>query len=130
MDRSGRTRFDFWKEIANYLKISVRTVQRWEKDEGLRFTVTRTRGRNQCTPTKTKLTRGDRIEIDMLRRRAARHARQRLRSCRPNSRALLLRRLPLLCDRCRGPSCVEKTNFESCRKTWRRSEQATSALCV
>ena len=35
MDRSGRTRFDSWKEIANYLKISVRTVQRWEKDEGL-----------------------------------------------------------------------------------------------
>src|SRR4030095_15967803 len=35
MDRSGPTRFDSWKEIANYLKISVRTVQRWEKDEGL-----------------------------------------------------------------------------------------------
>ena len=35
MDRSGRTRFDSWKEIANYLKTSVRTVQRWEKDECL-----------------------------------------------------------------------------------------------
>ena len=35
MDRSGHTRFDSWKEIANYLKISVRTVQRWEKDERL-----------------------------------------------------------------------------------------------
>lgn len=35
MDRSGRARFDSWKGIANYLKSSVRTVQRWEKDEGL-----------------------------------------------------------------------------------------------
>jgi tetratricopeptide (TPR) repeat protein len=35
MDRSGRTSFDSWKEIANYLKTSVRTVQRWEKDECL-----------------------------------------------------------------------------------------------
>jgi tetratricopeptide (TPR) repeat protein len=35
MERSGRTRFDSWKEIANHLKTSVRTVQRWEKDERL-----------------------------------------------------------------------------------------------
>jgi tetratricopeptide (TPR) repeat protein len=35
MDPSGRTRFDSWKEIASYLKTSVRTVQRWEKDERL-----------------------------------------------------------------------------------------------
>jgi hypothetical protein len=35
MDPSNRSRFDSWKEIANYLRISVRTVQRWEKDEGL-----------------------------------------------------------------------------------------------
>jgi len=35
MDRSGRTRFDSWKEIASYLTSSVRTVQRWEKDERL-----------------------------------------------------------------------------------------------
>jgi hypothetical protein len=35
MDRSGRTRFDSWKEIASYLTTSVRTVQRWEKDERL-----------------------------------------------------------------------------------------------
>jgi len=33
MDGSSRTRFESWKEIANYLKTSVRTVQRWEKDE-------------------------------------------------------------------------------------------------
>ena len=33
MDESARTRFESWKEIANYLKTSVRTVQRWEKDE-------------------------------------------------------------------------------------------------
>ena len=33
MDASTRTRFESWKEIASYLKTSVRTVQRWEKDE-------------------------------------------------------------------------------------------------
>ena len=33
MDGSARTKFESWKEIANYLKTSVRTVQRWEKDE-------------------------------------------------------------------------------------------------
>jgi len=35
MDRTVRSRFDSWKEIANYLKTSVRTVQRWEKEERL-----------------------------------------------------------------------------------------------
>ena len=33
MDESARTKLESWKEIANYLKTSVRTVQRWEKDE-------------------------------------------------------------------------------------------------
>src|SRR4029450_679523 len=28
-------RFDSWKEIAAYLKRSVRTVTRWEREEGL-----------------------------------------------------------------------------------------------
>src|SRR5262245_40430854 len=28
-------RLDSWKEIATYLKREVRTVQRWEKEEGL-----------------------------------------------------------------------------------------------
>src|SRR5262245_65378592 len=28
-------RLDSWKEIASYLKRSVRTVHRWEKEEGL-----------------------------------------------------------------------------------------------
>jgi tetratricopeptide (TPR) repeat protein len=32
---SSRVRFDSWKEIAGYLHTSVRTVQRWEKTEGL-----------------------------------------------------------------------------------------------
>lgn len=31
----ARERLDSWKEIAAYLKRSVRTVHRWEKDEGL-----------------------------------------------------------------------------------------------
>ena len=35
MNASGRVRLDSWKEIADYLKTSVRTVQRWEKYEGL-----------------------------------------------------------------------------------------------
>src|SRR4029453_10888061 len=35
MKVSGRVRLDSWKEIAGYLKTSVRTVQRWEKYEGL-----------------------------------------------------------------------------------------------
>src|SRR3979409_2456262 len=30
------TRLDSWKEIAAYLNRDVRTVQRWEKTEGLR----------------------------------------------------------------------------------------------
>lgn len=34
-DASGGVRFDSWKEIAAYLKREVRTVQRWEKSEGL-----------------------------------------------------------------------------------------------
>ncbi len=32
---SPAERFDSWKEVASYLKKSVRTVQRWEKEEGL-----------------------------------------------------------------------------------------------
>jgi tetratricopeptide (TPR) repeat protein len=32
---SNRVRFDSWKQIAGYLRTSVRTVQRWEKTEGL-----------------------------------------------------------------------------------------------
>ncbi|MCU1257033.1 MAG: repeat-containing protein, partial [Candidatus Angelobacter sp.] len=28
-------RLDSWKEIASYLRRDVRTVQRWEKKEGL-----------------------------------------------------------------------------------------------
>src|SRR3982750_1541428 len=35
MGTSTRDRFDSWKEIANYLNTSVRTVQRWEKHERL-----------------------------------------------------------------------------------------------
>lgn len=32
---SGRDRFDSWKEIATYLRREVRTVQLWEKNEGM-----------------------------------------------------------------------------------------------
>jgi hypothetical protein len=32
---SADTRLDSWKEIAAYLKRDIRTVQRWEKLEGL-----------------------------------------------------------------------------------------------
>lgn len=32
---SAEERLDSWKEIASYLRRSVRTVHRWEKDEGL-----------------------------------------------------------------------------------------------
>ena len=32
---SSGVRFDSWKQIASYLHTSVRTVQRWEKTEGL-----------------------------------------------------------------------------------------------
>jgi ATP-dependent Clp protease ATP-binding subunit ClpA len=35
MGASTSDRFDSWKEIANYLNTSVRTVQRWEKHEQL-----------------------------------------------------------------------------------------------
>src|SRR5215469_3809937 len=33
--RSSADRLDSWKEIASYLRRDVRTVQRWEKKEGL-----------------------------------------------------------------------------------------------
>src|SRR5579864_8110420 len=33
--RSSADRLDSWKEIAAYLRRDVRTVQRWEKKEGL-----------------------------------------------------------------------------------------------
>jgi DNA-binding transcriptional regulator YiaG len=32
---SGEKRLNSWKEIAAYLQKDVRTVQRWEKNEGL-----------------------------------------------------------------------------------------------
>src|ERR1700685_2109051 len=32
---TGEERFDSWKEIATYLKKTVRTVQRWERLKGL-----------------------------------------------------------------------------------------------
>jgi len=35
MDTDRSDRLDSWKEIASYLKRSVRTVHRWETDEGL-----------------------------------------------------------------------------------------------
>lgn len=34
-ESAGRCRLDSWKEIAVYLRREVRTVQRWEKNEGL-----------------------------------------------------------------------------------------------
>jgi tetratricopeptide (TPR) repeat protein len=34
-DRPGSDRLDTWKEVAVYLRRSVRTVQRWEREEGL-----------------------------------------------------------------------------------------------
>jgi TolB-like protein/Flp pilus assembly protein TadD len=34
-ERPGQSRLDSWKEIAAYLKRGVRTVQRWERTEGL-----------------------------------------------------------------------------------------------
>ena len=34
MEQSGE-RLDSWKEIAAYLKRGARTVQRWEREEGL-----------------------------------------------------------------------------------------------
>ena len=35
MPESTRERLENWKEVANYLRRSVRTVQRWETEEGL-----------------------------------------------------------------------------------------------
>src|SRR6187402_2356883 len=35
MSDSDRSRLDSWKEIAAYLGRGVRTVQRWEREEGL-----------------------------------------------------------------------------------------------
>jgi adenylate cyclase len=35
MDEQAGERFDSWKEIAAYLKRGARTVQRWEREEGL-----------------------------------------------------------------------------------------------
>lgn len=35
VEGSPEERLDSWKEIAAYLKRDVRTVQRWEKSEGL-----------------------------------------------------------------------------------------------
>src|SRR5438105_10187668 len=34
-DRPASERLDSWKEIAAYLRREVRTVQRWERSEGL-----------------------------------------------------------------------------------------------
>ena len=35
MPRPPEDRLDSWKEIASYLKRGVRTVRRWEREEGL-----------------------------------------------------------------------------------------------
>jgi len=35
MEEQAGERFDSWKEIAAYLKRGARTVQRWEREEGL-----------------------------------------------------------------------------------------------
>src|SRR5262245_38447444 len=35
IDRPDASRLDSWKEIAAHLRRSVRTVKRWEKEEGL-----------------------------------------------------------------------------------------------
>ena len=60
---SGRDRFDSWKEIANYLKTSVRTVQRWERTS-LPVHRHATRDRTRCMPSKTRSTwRSDRDRL-------------------------------------------------------------------
>jgi hypothetical protein len=35
MEPGSSGRLDCWKEIATYLRSSVRSVRRWEKEEGL-----------------------------------------------------------------------------------------------
>ncbi len=41
--KAAGKRFNSWKEIAAHLQRDVRTVQRWEKNEGLRFIASFTR---------------------------------------------------------------------------------------
>ena len=56
--RLPEDRLDSWKEIAAYLKRDVTTVQRWEKREGCRSTVTCMTGLARCTRPEPNWMRG------------------------------------------------------------------------
>ena len=45
-------RLDSWKEIASFLGRGIRTVQRWEREEGLPVHRLRTRNAAACSPTR------------------------------------------------------------------------------
>ena len=57
-DQSPQDRLDSWKEIGTYLRRSVRTVMRWEKEEGLPVTATSTVSRDRSTPSRRSSTSG------------------------------------------------------------------------
>ena len=139
MDRSGRTRFNSWKEIASYLTSSVRTVQRWEKAESLPV------HRHAHARQDTVYAYQD--EIDAWR---ADRDRQITRGSTPQSTEMAFlqaelasaapwRRLPPA-DHRKGRSCGETTllehftgekmNFESCKRTSRPSNQVRVATML
>ena len=118
MNASGRIRLDSWKGIAGYLKTSVRTVQRWEKYEGLPV------HRHAHSRQDTVYAYTDEIEdvavgsqIDTARREE-RRARQQiafLQAELASASAVPPRCRLAIC--CKGHFCVATMNFESCRRT-------------
>ena len=129
MDGSARTRFESWKEIASYLKTSVRTVQRWEKDE--RLPVHRHAHARQDTVY------AYRDEIDHWRSDRDRHGTQRhlalVRDRIPAGRA---RERCVLHAACRisrsllGPFLRREEELRILQESLKAFEQAASESCV
>lgn len=130
MERSGRTRFDSWKEIATYLKTSVRTVQRWEKDECL--PVHRHAHARQDTVYAYK------DEIDAWRSDRDRYATMRSGPSRSTEIEFLQAELasaaaappPTAVRSLPGPFLRREEELRILQENLRLSEQVTSASCA
>ena len=107
MNASSRVRLDSWKEIAGYLKTSVRTVQRWEKYEGLPV------HRHAHSRQDTVYAYTD--DIEEWRSARNRHG---TKGGTPHSTAIAVLQAEVPpCDPCKGHFCVATMNFECWRRT-------------
>ena len=102
-DPSGSDRLAGWKEIAAYLRKSVRAAQRWERGVGLPVHRVRTPSGGQSIHARRSeidewLARSDERERSEVARRAEAPGRRRVRAIGIAAGALLVAGLAILAD--------------------------------